>query len=319
DHSGSFNSRQSIGTTTSDENVQLLKCMGFLDENEIRQALEIAKNDLNEALTILTSEKAPYLDESEHLKASNLEMDLSDQHFDHTKFPLECLVALESNLYSDNWTVSYNKNEWLDRLLKSSIHFTGTNRFQDSDEATNYGRFVTKSLPEYFKRLLESTSVNKWSDKIQQGVHSMILLCLDLIQTKLKSTNRDNLDIFLDLLASIFNPKIEFNRKNSYRLPSVQKSEYQSEQPNGWILDFINEFANLNGFDNLIRLIETSDLNESNLILKPIALCIEYLNEPQLKLKLEEPFKVLIQSLSNIESLGQFKNKVNLFFFNYTN
>ncbi len=40
----------------SDESVQTLLNMGFPSEGEIRRALKIAKNDLSEAVAILTNE-----------------------------------------------------------------------------------------------------------------------------------------------------------------------------------------------------------------------------------------------------------------------
>ena len=40
----------------SDENVQTLLSMGFPCESEIRKALRLGKNDLNEAVAILTNE-----------------------------------------------------------------------------------------------------------------------------------------------------------------------------------------------------------------------------------------------------------------------
>lgn len=41
----------------TDNYEQLLKAMGFNDENEIKQALSLSKNDINEAVAILTNEK----------------------------------------------------------------------------------------------------------------------------------------------------------------------------------------------------------------------------------------------------------------------
>ena len=45
----------------SAKNEELLKAMGFNNEIEIREALKIAKNDINEAVSILTSERLPKL------------------------------------------------------------------------------------------------------------------------------------------------------------------------------------------------------------------------------------------------------------------
>ena len=44
---------------SSDTNEQLLKAMGFTDQVEMREALSIANNDINEAVAILTNEKLP--------------------------------------------------------------------------------------------------------------------------------------------------------------------------------------------------------------------------------------------------------------------
>lgn len=43
----------------TDSNEQLLKAMGFDNEKEIKQALSMSNNDINEAVAILTNEKLP--------------------------------------------------------------------------------------------------------------------------------------------------------------------------------------------------------------------------------------------------------------------
>jgi hypothetical protein len=158
--------------------------MGFLDEAEIRQALDIAKNDLNEAISILTSEKLDHTTSSTNTyNYSNtntaphaLDMDLTDeqqqqqQPFDHTKFPYECLLTLEANVFADSWSISYKKNEWLERLLISSLHLTRTNEFRSNDDLDNYNRFVSRGLSECFRKLLDSAAVNKWNEEIKHGV-----------------------------------------------------------------------------------------------------------------------------------------------------
>lgn len=46
----------------SDDNIQMLLAMGFPSESEVRRALKMAKNDMNEAVDILTNGQAlsPY-------------------------------------------------------------------------------------------------------------------------------------------------------------------------------------------------------------------------------------------------------------------
>ena len=50
-----------ISLNDNHDNEQLLKAMGFNDEHEIRQALSLSKNDINEAVAYLTNEKMPKL------------------------------------------------------------------------------------------------------------------------------------------------------------------------------------------------------------------------------------------------------------------
>jgi hypothetical protein len=53
---------------------QLLKAMGFSDENEIRQALTISNNDINEAVAILTNEKLPKMTSLINTNDNDIEM-----------------------------------------------------------------------------------------------------------------------------------------------------------------------------------------------------------------------------------------------------
>ena len=64
-----------MDTLNESENYeQLLKAMGFNDENEIRQALAISNNDINEAVAILTNEKLPKMTSLIHTTDNDVEM-----------------------------------------------------------------------------------------------------------------------------------------------------------------------------------------------------------------------------------------------------
>ena len=58
--------------------------MGFSDENSIRQALQLAKNDLNEAVSYLTCEMPMSYDE-----INDVEMNEIGSH----RFALECSLV----------------------------------------------------------------------------------------------------------------------------------------------------------------------------------------------------------------------------------
>jgi hypothetical protein len=36
-------------------------------------------------------------------------------------FPFECLIKLEGQVFTENWSIPYKKDELLDRLLRSAI------------------------------------------------------------------------------------------------------------------------------------------------------------------------------------------------------
>ena len=142
---------------------------------------------------------------------------------------------------------------------------------------------------------------------------------IELILVKLNSANnKENLDIFLQVLTLIFNPDNVFNNKNSLRIANEEiekKYTNRSESLNGWLIDFINFFGNSNGFDSLINLIQISnDLNELNWLLKPIAVCANFLNEKVMKELLESGFKRLIDQISALES-EHFKDSAGTFKF----
>lgn len=54
--SDSVNNNNSMEDGPSDEQITMLMCMGFGDINDIQRALKLAKNDINEAVAILTGE-----------------------------------------------------------------------------------------------------------------------------------------------------------------------------------------------------------------------------------------------------------------------
>ena len=56
----------------NDEHVQTLLAMGFPSESEIRRALQIGKNDLNEAVSILTNDTP--ISNYDHLDDLDVEM-----------------------------------------------------------------------------------------------------------------------------------------------------------------------------------------------------------------------------------------------------
>ncbi len=153
-------------TNTTDTNEQLLKAMGFSDETEIRQALAVSNNDINEAVAILTNEKLPKITTLNNNISMNNDTDIdmtdidsSKEKADHSSiidndnpliFPYDCLLNLENNVFTDNWSIPYKKDEWLGKILVSAIALVR----EDLAEADpNCKRFLDHVMPEVYRKV----------------------------------------------------------------------------------------------------------------------------------------------------------------------
>lgn len=154
-----------------DTNEQLLKAMGFTDELEIRQALSIANNDINEAVAILTNEKLPKITTLNNNTSNSLnndtDIDMTDADNMNSSqaskdkdtsinenpliFPIDCLLQLENNVFTDNWSIPYRKDEWLGRILTSTIALLKEDL---ADSEPNCKRFLNNVFPEVYKKVL---------------------------------------------------------------------------------------------------------------------------------------------------------------------
>ena len=156
----------------SDTNEQLLKAMGFCDEAEIRQALQVSNNDINEAVAILTNEKLPKITtlnnnsmnsttNSNNDNNNDIEMvqgspispkDKDESLFENPlNFPYDCLLSLENNVFTDNWSIPYKKDEWLGRILVSTIALLKED-LVDSEPSCK--RFLEYVMPEVYRKVL---------------------------------------------------------------------------------------------------------------------------------------------------------------------
>jgi ubiquitin carboxyl-terminal hydrolase 9/24 len=60
------------------------------------------------------------------------------------------LIQLENSVFTENWSIPYKKDEWLDRLMGSSIALLKEG-IADSDQ--NCKRFLDRVLPEVYRKV----------------------------------------------------------------------------------------------------------------------------------------------------------------------
>ncbi|KAK8766013.1 hypothetical protein V5799_025579 [Amblyomma americanum] len=126
----------------TEKNVQTLFSMGFLDIEDIKNALRISHNDLSEAVAILTNDQVRYGPYSSAGPAEDVEMkdvtstalvptaapppynSLPDAKpcspkpdYGNTAFPQTNLYELEQRVFVDQWSIPYKKDESLAKCL----------------------------------------------------------------------------------------------------------------------------------------------------------------------------------------------------------
>ncbi|RXN05544.1 ubiquitin carboxyl-terminal hydrolase 24 isoform X3 [Labeo rohita] len=238
--------------TEEEQHMTTLLCMGFPDPVAIRKALRLAKNDINEAVALLTNE-SPGLGygyepmESGPSPGSGLSGDgensgrtgtggfdpppayhdvvESERSNDENgncsgnsmEFPTTNLYELESRVFTDHWSIPYKREESLGKCLIAS---TCLARLGLADADENCKRFIDRCMPEAFKKLLTSSAVHKWGTEIHEGIYNMLMLLVDLVAERVK---QDPIPIgLMGVLTMAFNPDNEYHFKN--RMKACQRN-----------------------------------------------------------------------------------------------
>lgn len=354
--------------------VTTLLNMGFVDSAQIRKALSLAKNDLNEAVALLTGEDTrtsfdfddtevkdtetqhgsddggmdipPLVDpreneDSEIFTAPGEPPPSYDEAMNPTamvlngaghstsddpenmdiplEFPTTNLYELEDRVFVDNWSIPYKREESLGKCLLSAARFAQEG-LSEADE--NCRRFMDRALPECFKKLLTTQAVHRWGPEIHDGIYDMLQLVLELIVARLKY--KPVPFGLLDMLTQVFNPETEFQFKNRgkpwskkyfegvfgaedcYAVSPASSSYYTSpsyKDPYGWLVNLINKFAELRGFEEIKKQIETADKVDAPMLaalLKPIGICASYLNAKVLSTVFSDVFEKTLQYIQEL-------------------
>jgi len=126
--------------------------------------------------------------------------------------------------------------------------------------------FYRNGLSTSFAKILTDEAVNSWKYNIH---HCILVSCGKLLHLIAIHMQRDN-PYLLDLLAIVFDPENKFNTFNAARQPECFASAdciwgqldsnkmYARPPPEpknarGWLVDLINRFGQLGGFDNLLE------------------------------------------------------------------
>ncbi|KAA0708793.1 Ubiquitin carboxyl-terminal hydrolase 24 [Triplophysa tibetana] len=238
--------------TEEEQHMTTLLCMGFADPVAIRKALRLAKNDINEAVALLTNESPglgygyepmesgpspssglsgegensgrtgtggfdpppAYHDVVESERSNDENGNCSGNSME---FPTTNLYELESRVFTDHWSIPYKREESLGKCLIASSCLARMG-LADADE--NCKRFIDRCMPEAFKKLLTSSAVHKWGTEIHEGIYNMLMLLVELVAERVKL---DPIPIgLLGVLTMACNPDNEYHFKN--RMKACQRN-----------------------------------------------------------------------------------------------
>uniref|UniRef100_A0A673CCI1 ubiquitinyl hydrolase 1 n=1 Tax=Sphaeramia orbicularis TaxID=375764 RepID=A0A673CCI1_9TELE len=248
--------------TEEEQHITTLLCMGFPDPDVIRKALRLAKNDINEAVALLTNESpglgygyepmesgpAPSLGSSGDGENSGRtgtggfdpppayhDVVDSERNNDENgncsggsmEFPTTNLYELESRVFTDHWSIPYKREESLGKCLIASTCLA-RHGLADADE--NCKRFIDRCMPEAFKKLLTSSAVHKWGTEIHEGIYNMLMLLVELVAERVK---QDPVPVnLMAVLTMAFNPDNEYHFKNRMKACQRNWAEVFGEEAN---------------------------------------------------------------------------------------
>ncbi|KAK2704726.1 ubiquitin carboxyl-terminal hydrolase 24-like [Artemia franciscana] len=280
---------------TEDENISLLLSMGFPDISEIKRALQMAKNDLNEAVALLTNEQAFSPSDSSSFRPASSLSTGDRNETDSNVFPEGYLYELESRVFTDQWSIPYKRDESLGKCLEAAARLT-VEGLHEADE--NCRRFVERCLPESMRKLLDSHAVKRWGGEIQRGIYTMLELFIDFLVPRLKHDPVPNQ--LLNILALALDIDCEYNAKNRNQLANAEQWDEAfgssnmyyalspsnpSKDPYGWLVDILNYFGSKDGFQAIQNVFAKDDLDfeQMDALLQPFSKCAEFLNPIKIK------------------------------------
>ncbi|XP_017847600.1 probable ubiquitin carboxyl-terminal hydrolase FAF isoform X2 [Drosophila busckii] len=180
-----------------------------------------------------------------------------------SSFPTAKLRSLTQKISNPRWVVPVLPEQELETLLNAAIELAKAGVDHDCEPCVEFYR---NGLTTSFAKILTDEAVNSWKFNIH---HCILVSCGKLLHLIAIHMQRDN-PYLLDLLAIVFDPENKFNTFNIARQPECfaapdfiwgvldsnkmfAKPPTEPKNARGWLVDLINRFGQLGGFDNLLE------------------------------------------------------------------
>ncbi|XP_063559481.1 ubiquitin carboxyl-terminal hydrolase 9Y isoform X7 [Gorilla gorilla gorilla] len=247
--------------------------------------------------------------------------DSPPQHEDEDPaFPHTELAKLDDMINRPRWVVPVLPKGELEVLLEAAIDLS-VKGLDVKSEACQ--RFFRDGLTISFTKILMDEAVSGWKFEIHRCIinntHRLVELCVAKL-------SQDWFPL-LELLAMALNPHCKFHIYNGTRPCELISSNAQLPEdelfarssdprsPKGWLVDLINKFGILNGFQILHdRFFNGSALNVQIIaaLIKPFGQCYEFLSQHTVKkyfIPVIEIVPHLLENLTDEELKKEAKNE----------
>ncbi|XP_055902389.1 probable ubiquitin carboxyl-terminal hydrolase FAF isoform X2 [Eupeodes corollae] len=179
-----------------------------------------------------------------------------------SSFPVMKLRSLNQKISNPRWVVPVLPEQELEHLLNAAINLTLSDCDHNCEPCID---FYKNALTTSFIKILTDEAVNSWKYNIH---HCILMTSGKLLHLIAIHMHRDN-PYLLELLSVVLDPKNKFNTFNAARQSECFGPEAvwgileddkqfatpppEPKQPRGWLVDLINRFGQLGGFDNILE------------------------------------------------------------------
>ncbi|KAK2180804.1 hypothetical protein NP493_425g01038 [Ridgeia piscesae] len=201
---------------------------------------------------------------------------------EETVFPVAELARLDEMISRPRWVVPVLPKGELEVLLEAAIQLCHKGADVHSEDCQ---RFFREGLTISFTKILTDEAVSGWKFEIHKCILKNAEKLTELCVYKL---NEDWFPL-LDLLAMVFNPACKFHSfngsKQSESVSQLAEDELfarppDARMPKGWLVDLVNKFGQLGGFQMLLdRFLTGPNLCVPVIaaLIRPFGLCYEVL------------------------------------------
>ncbi|XP_024944100.1 probable ubiquitin carboxyl-terminal hydrolase FAF-X isoform X6 [Cephus cinctus] len=306
-----------IDPPESQQNTQIHSPAGPQQLADTMSGLQLTENVVQTECTEgSNSEESNHI----HLHQQQQPQQQQQQHGE-PDFPHAKLAVLDEKISSPRWIVPVLPEQELECLLQASIDLCRKGLDVQSEACQ---RFFREGLTISFTKILTDDAVNSWKFNIHNCINANCERLVELCVLKL----HDDWFPLLDLLAMVFNPNNKFHTFNATKVSETvppgsnipdeelyARPPPDSRSPRGWLVDLINRFGSLNGFEILLSRFQSGrnlTVPVIYALLRPFGLCYEYLTVHTIVkylMSIVEMVPVILDNLTDEELKKEAKNE----------